>query len=263
MRFLGRGAGRRLVVMALATDRVALMLVQVVVDVLHLILSYRVVRLAGVPVKTAMVHVTAAASRSGRSHRQAFHRAGSAPGSCHTVTHASGHVATSASDRVTSASDHVTSAAAATDGLERLRRRIDRGMLIDGRPRRPFLLGRLIVLRLRVTGRVHDRHVDVRYQVQVDHVVVFLGEPAVKPGAEAVTAAAEAAAAATETANAAATETAAAEATATAVRSGDDVFGRRRRRRGRRRGHRQRRSQLVVHLFGHQVPVLRVHLFVE
>lgn len=58
------------------------------------------------------------------------------------------------------------------------------GLLMDGGQRRlrPAVIGdrpvMVVVLGLGEPGRVHDRHVNVRYQVQVDHVIVLLEEPA-------------------------------------------------------------------------------------
>lgn len=98
------------------------------------------------------------------------------------------------------------------------------------------------VFRLRETRRVDDRHVNVRYKMQMDHVVVLLEQPA---GGNAAEPAPAEAAAATEVASG----TAAADA---AVRPGGRVFG----------GLLQR-PQMVVHVIADHVPIGGVYLLVK
>lgn len=112
---------------------------------------------------------------------------------------------------------------------------VDRTVLARLQRQRPVLDGRVEMFGLGETGRVHDRHVDVRYQVQMDHVVVLLEESPDAAAGDATDAAPAATA-----------------ADAAAVRSGRlQVVGRQR-----------RRPQLVV-LFADHGPVVCIHFVVK
>lgn len=191
MGFFVHGIGGNLVIVVASLDSVAEMIVRVQILVRRLVdgrvLVYRVVRrLAGVSVEVPVVVVAGRGIFAGTGGSGARTAAGNV-----RVRELGGQV-----DRT---------------GLGRQRRR-------------PVLNGRVVMFGFGKTGRMHDRHVDVRYQVQVDHVVVLLEESSNAAAADATDAAAA--------------------ANAVAVRSGRQVVGRR-----------QRRPQLVV-LIADQGPVL-------